>query len=254
MRIQLISDLHVDVRAGYVPEVADGVDVVVVAGDVCEGIQDGMAFLRAHIPATVPVVMVAGNHEFYHRAIKDERVAAAGWAREHNIRFLDDGAATIDGVRFVGATLWTDFALYGAMSRGHSMTLVGEALADFRCILNEEGSKAIFSPKDAAALHRASVAAIGRELETPHDGPAVVVTHHAPHPGSVDPRFAGDVLTPGFVSDLSPFIERHQPRFWLHGHVHSSFDYLVGATRVVCNPKGYGRENRMFDPALVIDV
>lgn len=254
MRIQLISDLHIDVRAGYEPAVADDVDVVVVAGDVCEGVAEGMRFIRTHIPRHVPVVMVAGNHEFYHRAIADERAAAAGWAGEHGITFLDDTSATIDKVRFVGATLWTDFALYGSMSRGLSMTLVGNALNDFRCILRNDGARALFTTKDAAEAHRVSLDMIGKELAKPHSGPTVVVTHHAPHTSSIDPRFAGDPLTPGFVSDLAPFIERHQPPLWLHGHVHSSFDYCVGATRVVCNPKGYGRENRKFDPALVIDV
>lgn len=86
------------------------------------------------------------------------------------------------------------------------------------------------------------------------DGPTVVVTHHAPHPGSVHPGFTNDLLTPSFVSDLSSEIERWQPDLWVHGHVHDSFDYRVGRTRVLCNPRGCGDENRDFNPGLVVEV
>lgn len=254
MRIQLISDLHIDVRAGYVPALADGADLIVVAGDVCEGIEAGMTFLRAHLSADIPVLMVAGNHEFYHRGLAEERAQAMEWAEQHDIVLFDDTVVTIGGVRFVGATLWTDFALYGEPQRSVSMIEAQKGLNDFRCIKVNETSPKLFTPKLAADLHRGSVAFIERELSKSYPGPTVVITHHAPHTSSIDPRFAGDALTPAFVSDLKGLIGRHQPELWLHGHVHSSFDYHVGATRVVCNPKGYGRENRRFDPALVIDV
>lgn len=254
MRIQLISDLHIDVRAGYVPVVAEGVDVVVVAGDVCEGVADGMAFLRAHIPLRVPIVLVAGNHEYYHRTLTEERVAAVSAARAHAITLLDDEACVIGGVRFVGATLWTDFALYGEDQRQTSMVLARQSVNDFKCIRYDAASPRLFTPKRAVELHRASIAFIEQAMAQGRSGPTLVLTHHAPHRLSIDPRFAGDTLTPAFVSDLGGLIERLQPDLWLHGHVHSSFDYRVGATRVVCNPKGYGRENRKFDAALTIEI
>ena len=82
----------------------------------------------------------------------------------------------------------------------------------------------------------------------------MVVTHHAPHPGSLHPRYADDMLSAAFVSDLSSIIEAGQPALWVHGHVHTSFDYRVGATRVLCNPHGYGAENPDFEPSLVVEV
>jgi Icc-related predicted phosphoesterase len=91
-------------------------------------------------------------------------------------------------------------------------------------------------------------------MATPFRGPTVVITHHAPHPNSVNSRFVGDPLNPAFVSDLGDLIARHQPDLWLHGHTHCSGDYRLGRTRVICNPAGYGRENPAFDPTLVVEV
>jgi Icc-related predicted phosphoesterase len=82
----------------------------------------------------------------------------------------------------------------------------------------------------------------------------VVVTHHAVHWQSVHPRFRSDPVTAAFVSDRSALIEGYRPTLWVHGHVHNSSDYRVGATRIICNPHGYGPENPTFDGALVVEV
>src|SRR5690606_38305588 len=88
----------------------------------------------------------------------------------------------------------------------------------------------------------------------PFDGRTVVVTHHGPHPGSVHTRYENAAVNGAFVSDLSSLIKAGRPDLWVHGHVHDTFDYRVGSTRVVANPKGYRNENPLFDPAMVIDV
>ena len=111
-----------------------------------------------------------------------------------------------------------------------------------------------FRPQEALLLHRRSVAFIAAELAKPFAGPTVVVTHHAPHMGSVHPRYESDLLSAAYVSDLGEIFDAGQPALWVHGHVHSSFDYRVGDTRVLCNPHGYGSENLGFDPALVVEV
>ncbi|WP_274534676.1 hypothetical protein [Aureimonas sp. AU20] len=92
------------------------------------------------------------------------------------------------------------------------------------------------------------------ELTKPFDGPTVVVTHHAPTPRSIHPRYEGDVANPAFASDLTDLVARVGPDLWIHGHVHDSFDYRIGRTRVLANPKGYGDENKAFDQSLVVDV
>lgn len=85
-------------------------------------------------------------------------------------------------------------------------------------------------------------------------GATVVVTHHAPHPGSIAPRYQRDLLTGAFASDCEDLILAGQPTLWIHGHMHHSADYRIGATRVLCNPHGYGRENPAFNSALIVEV
>ena len=254
MRLQILSDLHIDVVGGFAPALVAGVDAVVVAGDVCEGAAEGMAFLRQHIREPVPILMALGNHEFYGRHVHDERLAAADAARRHGVMLLDDGAAEIAGVRFVGGTLWTDFSLHGPAQQASAMAMAQHFMNDYRCIGLDAGRRLPFTPEASVEQHRRSREYLENALAQAFPGPTVVVTHHAPHPGSIHTRFADDPVNPAFISDLSDVIERGRPRLWVHGHVHNSFDYRVSGTRVVCNPRGYGRENPAFDPGLVIEV
>ncbi|HVJ59296.1 MAG TPA: metallophosphoesterase, partial [Burkholderiaceae bacterium] len=103
-----------------------------------------------------------------------------------------------------------------------------------------------------------SVAWLDEQFAQPHDGPTVVVTHFAPARGSIAARFAGSPINGCFVSDLEARIRQWRPQLWLHGHTHDSFDYRVGETRIVANPRGYAPngviENAKFDPQLVIAV
>ena len=110
-----------------------------------------------------------------------------------------------------------------------------------------------WTPAHALALHRRSRKWLETELPRPFDGPTVVVTHHAPHPRSIAERFKASPVNGAFVSDLTSLLE-NGPTLWVHGHTHDSFDYRVGRTRVVCNPKGYETENPRFDPSLVVEV
>lgn len=254
MKIQIFSDLHLDVAAIKSITVATNVDLVIVVGDTCEGALKAFEHLRRLVPMTVPIVMVMGNHEFYHRFVPDELILAKDQASAFNIHVLENDSVTIDGIRFLGATLWTDYAVFGPANVAAVMNACASGMNDHRLIGWQKEPWRRFRPQEASLLHHQSTTFFVETLATPFDGPTVVVTHHAPHWESVHPRFHNDPVTGAFVSDLSVLIETYQPNFWVHGHVHHSSDYRVGVTRVLANPHGYGPENPDFNGQLVVDI
>jgi Icc-related predicted phosphoesterase len=262
MKLLILSDLHTEFLQYWdLPESLPDFDVCVLAGDIAGSPAKGVEFaLSAPALAGKPVVYVPGNHDFYGGEIENRIRVGKEACAGTNVHLLDRDTVIIDGVRFVGTILWTDYALDG--QRPWSMAVAARALYDHKVIERRGPHGAVrFSPADALARHQADRAFIERALAAPFDGPTVVVTHHAPHPGSVAQRFRDDALTPCFVSDLSEVIDRHQPALWIHGHTHDNFDYRVGATRVVCNAKGFGPvrpgkrlENVAFDVGMVVEV
>jgi Icc-related predicted phosphoesterase len=252
MRLQILSDLHADVTQPRVITVAPDIDAVVVAGDTCEGAERGFMRLRRIVPMQIPIVAVLGNHEFYRRCWSEELAQARTAAPLYGVHLLENDVAVVGNVRFLGASLWTDYALFGDPQR--AMLVAAHGLNDHRRIMWSKEPWRRFRPQEALLLHERSHGFIETTLAKPFYGATVVVTHHAPHPGSVHPRYKSDLLTAAYVSDLSALIETARPNLWVHGHVHESFDYSVGATRVICNPHGYGTENGRFDPALVVEI
>lgn len=253
MKLHVISDLHMEFSHHVPPVVADEVDAIVLAGDTWKGDQ-GIYWARAAWPDKV-ILYVPGNHEFYgkHRAnvLSMCRIAA----KETGVHFLDNAEIVINGVRFLGATLWTDFLLYGWEMQTECMSQALHGLTDFRVI--HEGP-AHFSPTHALRLNQESVAWLERKLKhEPHDGATVVITHHAPSWQSVVPRFQKDLLSACFASRLEHLLGYSE--LWVHGHMHDSLDYQVAGTRVLCNPRGYcihGKacENLRFVPGLIVEV
>ena len=254
MRVQIFSDLHADVAPIKAITVAPDIDAVVVAGDICQGAERAYTVLRQIVPMQVPIVFVMGNHEYYGRCLQDELAQARDIAPLYGVHLLENGSIDLDGVRFVGATLWTDYRLFGETNVPLAMQAARDGLNDHRRIAWSKAPWRRFRPQEALLLHRRSRAFIKAELAKPFAGPTVVVTHHAPYPGSLHPRYQSDLLSAAYVSDLTPVIEAGRPDFWIHGHIHKSFGYRVGPTRIFCNPHGYGNENPDFDPALVVEV
>jgi hypothetical protein len=170
---------------------------------------------------------------------------------------LENGMKIIGGVRFVGATLWTDYQFFAGDDPDqirHAMALAKRGMTDHHNILVDENDTLLWSPTMARRTHLASRAYIEGILATPFEGRTVVVTHHAPAPGSVADEYQHDSLTPAFASDLTAAIEGGRPDLWIHGHVHNNADYTVGDTVVICNPRGYVGENFEWNPSLVIDT
>ncbi len=213
------------------PPAADA-DVVILVGDIGVGM-DGLRWAESRFPDK-PVIYVPGNHEFYHHdiALIDELKSEA----PDNIHVLNDHQVIINGVRFLGSILWTDFALFGEADKFFAMQTARQGMTDFSIISNN-GRR--FTPKDAIRLHTASRDWLTAMLAEPFAGKTVVITHHAPSSQSVHPQYARDLLTPAFASNLENLMDGDRATLWVHGHMHESFDYEVYGTRVVCNPRGY---------------
>lgn len=120
MRLQIFSDLHVDVAPPHPIAVAAGVDAVIVAGDVCQGAEPAFAWLRRIVPLQIPIVMTLGNHEFYRRCWPEEVAIARAQAPLYGVHLLEDAVVALGGARFIGATLWTDYALFGEHTVAHA--------------------------------------------------------------------------------------------------------------------------------------
>ena len=247
MKLHILNDLHIEFE-DFDPPATDA-DVVILAGDIGVGLE-GLRWAEVRFPNR-PVIYVPGNHEFYHHdiALVDELKAQAP---EH-IHVLNDDPVFIDGIRFLGSVLWTDFALFGAADKFFAMQAVRQWMTDFSIIQNN-GQR--FTPEDAIRLHTASRDWLALMLAEPFDRNTVVVTHHAPSSQSVHPRYARDLLTPAFASNLENLMEGDRAALWVHGHMHESFDYKIYGTRVVCNPRGYAPEalNPDFRPDWVIEI
>jgi Icc-related predicted phosphoesterase len=254
MKLQIFSDLHLDVLPIKPISIAGGIDAVIVAGDVCEGAVQGFGHLRRIVPMPIPILMVLGNHEYYRRFVPDELALARAQASAFNIRLLENDTMVLGGVRFVGATLWTNYRIFGNANQAAAMNACAAAMNDHRRIGWQKQPWLRFRPQEAALLHHRSRSYIEAALATTFDGPTVVITHHGVHWDSVLPKYRSDLVTAGFVSDMSATIEAYRPELWVHGHVHNSCDYRVGKTRIVCNPHGYGPENPRFDGSLLIDI
>jgi predicted phosphodiesterase len=184
------------------------------------------------------VIYVAGNHEFYHGkfvgSLQDLRNECGKYP---NVYFMEDDMRTIGDITFIGSTLWTD------MNKGDPLTLhaVADMMNDYRIIRHDGHGYSKLRPAHTAARHRRSVEYIRTVIEGLFDEKFVVVGHMSPSKMSTHPRYQNDTLMNGaYSSDLSEFILDHpQIKLWTHGHTHHKFDYMIGSTRIVCNPRGY---------------
>lgn len=252
MKINVLSDLHLG--QGQLAWPANDADLVILAGDIARPAQA----IEWAAGLGKPVLYVPGNHEFYGASLGATRAALRQLAAGSAVRVLDDDQAVIAGVRFLGSTLWSDFMLFGADGKAAAQAEALRSIRDFSRIFVDDALQQTFTPDDSVGLFARHARWLAQRLAQPHDGPTVVITHHAPATGSIHPRFAGSPINACFVSDASHLLGGSQVQLWIHGHTHDSFDYQVNGTRVVCNPRGYARngvnENARFDPDFIVEL
>ena len=284
MKIKLVSDLHLEFSDVNIPN-NEGCDVLILSGDImtAQELHDhlepvsnveraiiansqGMGrrqqaaqrfrdFLKRCSFQFPHVIYVAGNHEFYHGKFPDAiQYLRTECAKFPNVYFLEMDTKEIDGVTFVGSTLWTD------MNRGDPLTLhaIGDMMNDYHVVRNSEHGYTKLRPAHTASQHRKSLEYIKTVVETDPSKKYVVVGHHAPSKLSTKPKYKDDhIMNGAYSSDLSEFILDHpQIKLWTHGHTHDCFDYTIGSTRIVCNPRGYeGYEpDSGWDVNIVLEV
>jgi len=251
MRIHLISDVHNEFgELTYTPPECD---VVICAGDIHPGVAGVMWAAETYGSAMgQDVIYVAGNHEFYGKRVLHrhyEKMEAK--ADDLSVHFLQNQVVVIDGVRFIGCTLWTDFNLNG--DQPLAMLQAQGSMNDYRLICHAINK--VITPYTILNEHQISFMFLQDELSKDFDGPTVVITHHAPSELSCLPRYRGNSLNGAYASRLDKFIEIMQPTLWVHGHIHDAKDYMIGNTRVVVNPRGYvGCEETGFNPELILEV
>ncbi len=284
MKIKLVSDLHLEFSDCFINN-DEGADVLILGGDImiAQDLHDHLEtpsiysmpgelaglgrrqqavkryrdFLKRCSFQFPHVIYVAGNHEFYNGKffagidyLRDE------CAKYPNVYFLECDTKVIDDVTFIGATLWTD------MNKGDPLTMhaIEGMMNDFRIIRNDKRNYATMSARDVVSRHARTLQYFRSILAEQHDKKFVVVGHHSPSFQSVSDIYKDEqLMNGGYHSDLSEFILDHpQIKLWTHGHTHHPFDYMIGETRIVCNPRGYENdgysEQTGWDPTKILEV
>lgn len=255
-KFQLLSDIHQEWSNNPIIRKDDiKGEVLLLAGDITNHPKK-IEYLKE---LDVPIYYIMGNHEYYGWPFSVALDAYRMWFESleiKNITILDRQTVNINGVRLIGATLWTDFmapmpGLIGSDEevRWENQEIYCEQLMnDFRVIGG-------FTTTRAKHEHQRDVGYIREVLATKHDGPTIVMTHHAPSFLSSHRKYDSSAIKGGFCTALDHLIEEYQPEYWLHGHCHDSFSYTIGKTNVICNPRGYGVENwQRFRWDLIIEL
>lgn len=254
MKIALCSDLHLEF-ADIILKNDENADVLILGGDIClakelpyadskkgQRYRDFFSRCAFQFPH---VIYIMGNHEHYNGTFQHSaEFIRAEVCKYDNFYFLDKESKEINDTVFIGGTLWTD------MNKEDPITLwdIGRMMNDFRIVLNNArtvGSSNIpakFLPDDAVIDHKSMLNYIDDTLKdvAPWKN-VVVVGHHSPSKQSTKPQYEDDYhMNGGYSSNLDEFIiNRPQIKLWTHGHTHHKFDYMIGSTRIVCNPRGY---------------
>ena len=280
--IRVISDIHADVNKDKNYIFNFGNDFVINCGDTAGDSITCREWNKLHIPKGVVII---GNHlgyspahpelndksakHMHYKNTKSEQLYEVGvtlTGDNGSPRILSNSEMDYKGLKILGTTLYTDFALYGEEHKEECMAYAQKYMNDFKYITvlghreykqnkdgtwdrtlrsKEKSTVRMFTPQDHAYYFSFSLAYLKQKVTEYKDKPIIIATHFAPTPYAISPKYAGNMLNPAFASNLNKFIIEHPNiRLWTFGHVHSSHDFILGETRMVCEPFGYGNENK----------
>jgi Icc-related predicted phosphoesterase len=248
MKLYILSDVHLEFEKFDPPEV--DTDVVILAGDI--HVKDKGLHWALEKFTEIPVIYVLGNHEYYGAALPNILEKLKKQALETNVHVLENESVKIGGVTFLCCTLWTDFSLFGDFRvAGLKAT---QFMADYRQIRLSPTYKRL-RPVDTMRIHERSMFWLKEEIQKNRSEKLVIVTHHAPSMLSVPEQYRDDILSAAFASNLDELVADSGAELWVHGHMHIRKDYMIGNTRVICNPKGYPDEAKSnFVLNLVVEI
>jgi len=276
MRINIASDIHLEFGPIEIKN-TEGADTLILSGDICvaadlthKDVNDKRSrvihdFFEMCCNEYDNVIYIVGNHEHYNgdfqRTIPHLKMYLQSYLE--NLHILDKSVVTINDVTFIGGTLWTDMnkedpsTLYSMKGMMNDFIKVANGEIDNRGkpykVINR------LTPDDVVVDHKEMLEYIRTVVKGKYDQKFVVVGHHAPSKLSTKPKYQDDYIMNGaYSSDLSEFIlDYPQIKMWTHGHTHDNFDYLVGSTRVVCNPRGYIKYEHqadIFNPNIIYEI
>jgi len=261
LRLQVVSDLHIEHGGFVVPRV--DCDIVVVAGDLANGRRMATAMTDLCKQVRTPIIYVPGNHDWYQTDIVSERSELMrSWrGSSHELHLLDDTSWTFHhqgtAYRFIGSTWWsaldwTEAGVTGDTAFAAMRSTMCAQLNDYH-LIRHDGQR--LEPEHTRDLHRLSTIFLKDQISDAHVAreTPIVVTHFLPSRSSINARYRGSQLNAYFANDRDD-LTAGVP-LWIHGHTHSSLDYVLPTgCRVVCNPRGYGHENPDFDAGLIIEI
>ena len=274
MKIHLNSDVHIEFDQQPTHTLVGG-DVLLLAGDVCvadllrkertdkKAIRHRRvcdAFFKEECAKYEKVYMIMGNHEHYHGVFDNTAMIMREYLRDTNVTLLDKEWTDLnEHWQLFGGTMWTDYD----QSDWFAMQDAKNKMNDHRIIEKIKGEAVNgtvmgrFLPEDAVEEYRDTVAELVSHVIDNPEKKKIVMTHHAPCAQSIHPRYQGMRLNAAYYTEMSGWImDQPDIKYWFHGHMHDSFDYIVGDCRVVCNPRGYaGYElNESFDKQFEIEL
>lgn len=255
-KLRVLSDLHIEGQA-FTYEYC-GEDAVVLLGDIHT--RNRLHTLLDQIPKTVSVYFVAGNHEYYHGVFEDVKAYHRGLEDKYsNFRFLDNERTSICGIPAYGGTMFSDWELEGPTNAWFAKQYAKKGINDFYCILRQtdQQTNRPWTIADHENEHKLFVDGLKMFLADTEGSPCrIVLTHFMPHPQCVHERYRTSAINPYFTSNMERYMG--WDGYWLFGHGHDPFDFTIDGTRLLANPRGYGRgerqENPLFKPDFTIEL